>query len=213
MFANPSLYVLIDSVDYLSDPAAPALNHLIDQLICAGVEWIQLRDKRLDDRQLLTVARMLVDRVRDQPSTFLIVNDRVDIAILSDAAGVHLGQEDLSIEDARQLLPVGKVIGVSTHSLQQAVQAANSGADYIGIGPVFPSGTKCFGSFIDLELVAAVAQRVKCPVYAIGGIDLENVDQIVAQGVRRIAVGGAVTTQTESEAAARCLLTSLNQGL
>ena len=103
-----------------------------------------------------------------------------------------MGQEELSVKDARTIVGPRRLVGVSAHSIQQARQAVLDGADYLGVGPVFPSDTKHFGEFPGLELVRAVAAEIRLPAFAIGGIDRENLGQVLSAGLRRVAVSGAV---------------------
>jgi thiamine-phosphate pyrophosphorylase len=137
------------------------------------------------------------------------MNDRPDLAVLSLADGVHLGQNELSVKDARNIIGTDRLIGVSTHSLQQARQAVLDGASYIGVGPTFPSPTKSFDHFPGLELLRAVAAEVSLPAFAIGGISAENVEQVIAAGFRRIAVRSAVADANGPATAVGRLLSQL----
>jgi thiamine-phosphate pyrophosphorylase len=120
------------------------------------------------------------------------MNDRPDLAVLTDADGVHVGQEELSVRDARRIVGPSRLVGVSTHTLEQARQAVLDGADYIGVGPVFPSTTKNFTKLAGLDFVRQVAAEITLPAYAIGGITLENLDQVLECGARRVAVSGVI---------------------
>jgi thiamine-phosphate pyrophosphorylase len=197
--AGARLYVLIDGRDskqQLADLAGP--------LIAAGVDVFQLRDKHLSDRELLARARLLRQLTRGT-ETLLVVNDRPDLAVLADADGVHVGQEELSVKDARAIVGTDRLVGVSTHSLDQARQAVLDGANYIGCGPTFPSSTKTFDRFPGLDLLRAVAQQIRLPAFAIGGITPDNVGQVLEAGFGRVAVGAAVTSAADPAAAARSL--------
>jgi thiamine-phosphate pyrophosphorylase len=185
--AESRLYVLIDGGSSSGGFAA-----LVTDLIGAGVHLLQLRDKRLADRELLERARTLRALTRNT-ATLFVMNDRADLAELSDADGVHVGQEELRVADVRALIAPQRLIGVSTHSLDQARQAVLEGADYLGCGPVFPSGTKSFPAFPGTELLRQVAAEITLPAFAIGGIAAENVPSILQSGISRIAVCGAVT--------------------
>jgi thiamine-phosphate pyrophosphorylase len=179
-------------------------------LIGAGVHMIQLREKNLDDRTLFARA-VLLRRVIDESNMrpLMIVNDRPDIAILSRADGVHLGQEDLDIRQASRLLGGQMLIGVSTHSIEQARQAERDGASYIGCGPTFPSTTKHFDQFPGLNFLRQVAAEISLPAFAIGGITPENLPQVLAAGLSRVAVGGAVCSAADIGAEAKKLLAAL----
>jgi thiamine-phosphate pyrophosphorylase len=161
------------------------------KLIAAGADVIQLRDKGLGDRELVDRARRL-RRLTRGTATLLIVNDRPDVAAVAQADGVHVGQEELSVKDARTIVGPEALIGVSTHSIEQARQAVLDGANYIGVGPTFPSGTKEFENFPGLELLRAVAAEIRLPAFAIGGIRVDNLEQIISAGFRRVAVSGAI---------------------
>jgi len=158
----------------------------------AGFGVLQLRDKRLNDRQLLAYARQL--RQQTEPLGVLsIINDRPDIAVAADADGVHLGQDDMPVAVARKIVGPRKLIGVSTHNLAQARQAVLDGANYIGAGPTFPSRTKRFDEFPGLEYLRQVATEISLPTFAIGGIHKGNVEKVFATGISRIAMSAVKT--------------------
>lgn len=165
-------------------------------LIDAGVGMIQLRDKSLNDIRLLKLAQLLYEIIHSPTAAaegcLLIINDRADIAAAANADGVHLGQDDLPVKVAREILGPRKLIGVSTHSIEQARQAVLDGANYIGVGPTFPSATKEFDVFPGTTLFKQVAEEISLPAFAIGGITLENLDEVLATGIKRVAVSGAI---------------------
>ncbi len=165
--------------------------NLARQAIRAGVDIIQLREKHLSDRELLKRAKLL-RKWTQGTQTLLIINDRPDIALLCDADGVHVGQEELPVEEVRKIIGKEKLIGVSTHNLMQATQAVEQGADYLGTGPVFPSQTKQFKQFAGLELIRQVAAEIQIPWFAIGGVNCSNVSSVVEAGAERIAVSQAL---------------------
>ncbi|WP_233198760.1 MULTISPECIES: thiamine phosphate synthase [Pirellulaceae] len=187
VFPEVSIYVLTDG---WAD--GQLFDTFVAQLVEAEVEVIQLRDKNLDDRTLLVRAELLRKRTAGT-TTKMILNDRADLAKVSGADGVHVGQEELTVSQARSVLGIGKLVGVSTHSIDQARQAVRDGADYIGIGPTFPSGTKTFDAFPGVDLLREVAGEITLPGFAIGGIDLGNVAKVSAAGIRRVAVSGCVS--------------------
>ena len=131
------------------------------------------------------------------PQPLFILNDRPDLAVLSCADGVHLGQEELAVHDARQIVGPDLLIGVSTHNIDQARQAVLDGASYLGCGPTFPSGTKQFDHFPGLDFLRQVAAEIALPAFAIGGIIRENLSQVLSTGFTRVAVGGAIATSQE----------------
>jgi len=198
--AESQLYVLIDA-----DKSLEALASHIRLLADAGVDLLQLRDKSLDDRTLFERARVAVQTVRSCPANnrpLLIINDRPDIAIAAQADGVHVGQEELPYSVVRRLVGSERLIGVSTHSLPQAERAQLEGADYIGCGPTFASHTKSFASFPGLAFLQQVAHSVTLPAFAIGGIGAGNLDEVLATGMRRIAVTAAVSQASAPASAA-----------
>lgn len=181
------LYVLIDGGESAEDFEAKA-----ESIAAAGVDVLQLRDKRLDDRTLVERARTLAEICR-QHGVISIINDRPDLALAAGADGVHVGQEELSVADARAVLGPEAIVGVSTHAIEQAREAVLAGADYLGVGPTFPSPTKEFDAFPGLDYVRQVAAEITLPAFAIGGITAENLSQVQDAGVSRIAVSSAVT--------------------
>jgi thiamine-phosphate pyrophosphorylase len=203
--AAARLYVLIDG-----GSSEDAFAALAEGLIAAEVSVLQLRDKNLPDRQMLERARTL-RALTQGTSTLFIMNDRPDLAALSGADGVHVGQDELTVKDARRVLGPDRLVGVSTHSLEQARSAVLDGADYIGVGPTFPSGTKKFAEFTGTELLRAVAPEIRLPAFAIGGIDAKNLAEVLATGITRVAVSGAVTSAKDPVAAARELLRILTK--
>ncbi len=138
------------------------------------------------------------------------MNDRPDLALLAGADGVHVGQDELTVRDARRILGTRALVGVSTHSLEQARAAVLAGASYIGVGPTFPSGTKEFGEFTGTELLQAVSRELGLPAFAIGGITEENLPRVLAAGFRRVAVQGAIANADDPAAAARRMLAALS---
>lgn len=201
--AQARLYVLIDGRS-----SADEFERLVRALLGAGVDVLQLRDKQLDDRQLLERAHVLRAVTRGT-STLCVVNDRPDVAVLSRADGVHVGQRELTVKDARSIVGPRCLVGVSTHTLDEARQAVLDGANYLGCGPVFPSGTKRFASFPGLALLRAVAAEIRLPAFAIGGIDATNIGDVRGAGFTRVAVSAAVVAAADPAVAARALAEAL----
>ena len=199
IFALVSIYVLIDGCQWNKTCSAnqskvseddwqdALLAKTVRALVDAGVDFIQLRDKDLSDRQLVAAGQVIAKLTRDARTGF-IMNDRADIAVACGADGVHVGQDELSVADARRIIGPDKLIGVSTHSLEQAQAAVLEGADYIGVGPVFASQTKSFSQQVGTALVKEICSEVGLPAFAIGGIDLTNAAQVAAVGCGRVAV-------------------------
>jgi thiamine-phosphate pyrophosphorylase len=206
--SNARLYVLIDG-----GPSEAEFSLRAKLLIQAGVHILQLRDKKLDDRTLLARARLLRRLIEAAaPRPLFMINDRPDIAVLSQADGVHVGQEEVEVRDARRIMGPDRLVGVSTHNIAQARQALSDRADYIGCGPTFPSGTKDFDHFPGLDFLRQVAAEIPLPAFAIGGIKLDHLPQVFEVGFTRIAVSGAITSAADPPAAARSLLAALNRG-
>ena len=173
------------------------------EIVEGGCAVLQLRDKRGDDAATLSLARVLREVTKDRVP--FVVNDRVDLALLCDADGVHLGQDDMSIEDARKL--VGTLcIGISTHDRAQAIAAAAAGADLIGFGPVFATATKENPDpVVGLSLLSEVASAVEIPVVAIGGVDVNRSASAYAAGATLCAAISAVTRAESPREAARAM--------
>lgn len=191
-------YAIVDA------PASPdAAVALAERLISGGACAIQLRMKKAATRDVIAAARALRAVVRGVP---FVVNDRSDVALLVGADAVHLGQDDLSLADARAIAP-GILIGVSTHNLAQAEAAARAGADYIGFGPVFPTGSKEKPD--PVQGVAALAEAVSAvapiPVVAIGGITVARAVDIAATGAAAACAIAAVNGATDPAVAARAI--------
>jgi thiamine-phosphate pyrophosphorylase len=230
-----NLCVLLDGCD-----SEAKFDRLATALIGAGVGMIQLRDKQLDDRELVLRARRLVALTRGQPpalpgvgtrngfsdakapaepgavgdaagTTLAIINDRADIAAVVGADGVHLGQDDLSVKDARAIVGTRMLVGVSTHNMEQGRAAVLDGANYIGAGPTFASSTKDFEWFAGLEYLRQVSSEIRLPVFAIGGINCENLPEVLAAGIGRVAVGAAVVEAADPACAVREMLGMLNE--
>jgi thiamine-phosphate pyrophosphorylase len=201
--AAASLYVLVDAG---SDEASFCGS--ITRLCTAGVDVIQLRDRQRDDRTLIHRAKAGTEIARRHGVLF-IMNDRADLALAADTDGVHVGQEELPIAVARKILGPNRLIGLSTHSIEQARAATAEGADYIGCGPVFAGRTKTFDDYVGPKFIAQVAREITLPAFAIGGIDLDNVDQVIAAGMRRIAVTGVVRDADDPAATVQNLKSKL----
>ncbi|MEM9587690.1 MAG: thiamine phosphate synthase [Planctomycetota bacterium] len=186
-----SVYVLIDCRESID-----AFVSWVKMLVTAGAGLVQLRDPSADDRTLFERARAGAKAVRDTDSLF-IVNDRCDLAVAADADGAHVGQEELPAAEARRLIGEQRLLGLSTHDLAQAKGAESLPVDYIGCGPTFPGTTKNFSEFPGVAFLKEVAGEISLPAFAIGGIHPGNLDQVIAAGVRRVAVTGAVRDAEE----------------
>jgi thiamine-phosphate pyrophosphorylase len=181
------LYVLV-TASVAGRPAEEVARLVIE----GGADIIQLREKELSDREYLELARRVSKLAHDAQKLF-IVNDRVSIARLVRADGVHLGQDDLPAVAARKIVGRDMLIGVSTHNIAQARQAVADGADYIGVGPIFPTPTRGYETGVGPKYIQEViAEGIAIPFFAIGAITLENLDQVVSAGASRVAVSSAI---------------------
>ena len=180
------LYVLISS-----KIATKTVKETVRLVINGGADAIQLREKTISDSDFISLAGE-VREITTRSGTLLIINDRVHIAREINADGVHLGQQDMSILEARDIIGNEKIIGVSTHSIIQAKQAQKDGADYIAIGPIYPTRTKDYEPPIGIEVIQEISGIVNIPFIAIGAITLENLDEVLKAGASRVAVCSAI---------------------
>ena len=185
----PRLYAIVDSG--LLAGRGITVTEFASELVGAGVELFQYRDKTGAPQQILHAASALRDVIAGTSSR-LILNDRPDLAVLANADGVHVGQNDLSAHDTRNVVGPGRMLGLSTHTQEQLQEADQSPADYIAIGPVYATDTKPTAKPVTLEYVRWAAQRVNIPWFAIGGINLSNLEDVLAAGAKRICVVSAI---------------------
>lgn len=178
-----------------------ALFRQIEDAIDGGASIVQLREKHLDPASFLAEAERFTALCR-RKGALSIINDNVDIALRSGADGVHIGQEDLAAGDARRILGPGKIIGVSAHSVEEALRAQAAGADYLGVGAAFATGTKADARPIARETIRAVTAAVDIPAVAIGGITRENILELKGCGLAGAAVVSALFAQRDVKAAA-----------
>jgi thiamine-phosphate pyrophosphorylase len=177
------LYAVIDKETCRNNSVIGAAGNAIAQ----GADIIQLRDKISNKKQVLEYANSISKLAKSRKKLF-IINDFIDIAKIADCDGVHLGQDDMPIEAARKILGKQKLVGISCHSPKQAVSAQNKGADYIGIGPIFATPTKPKTLPIGLKTLREINKLVQIPYFAIGGININTIRQIIDNGAKRIAV-------------------------
>ena len=165
---------------------------------------VQLREKTLTDSQLLRSAQELKD-ITDRHGIPLIINDRPDIALKCGADGVHIGQDDAAVSEARSILGPDKIIGVSAHTVDEARAAEQAGADYLGVGAVFSTSTKLDADIVTLQTLRGIRAAVSIPIVAIGGINVENMLQLKGSGIDGAAVVSALFAQQDVYAAAKRL--------
>jgi thiamine-phosphate pyrophosphorylase len=179
----PRLYVILDAA-LLTVPETECA----EKLAAAGVRLLQYRNKQASARELFESSKRLSRLLVPQGVTF-VVNDRADVASAAEASGVHVGQEDLGAEAARSVIGAGKLLGVSTHNLDQFKDAAATSADYLAIGPVFSTSTKANPDpVVGIELIRGIRKLTEKPIVAIGGITLERAADVIQAGADSVAV-------------------------
>ena len=174
----------------------------VEKAIKGGATFIQLREKKLGEAEFLEEAKE-IKKLCDAYKVPFVINDNVEIAVAMDADGVHVGQSDMEAGDVREKLGPDKIIGVSAQTVEQALLAEKRGADYLGVGAVFATGSKDDADDVSHETLKAICEAVKIPVIAIGGISKHNVMELSGSGICGIAVISAIFAQPDSEAAAK----------
>lgn len=178
------------------------LENQVEKALQGGATFLQLREKSLDDDIFLAEAKEIQKLCKKYQVPF-VINDNVDIALAIDADGVHVGQSDMEALDVRKRLGPDKIIGVSAQNVQQALLAQKHGADYLGVGAVFPTGSKDDAEDVSFETLKAICQAVDIPVIAIGGITKENVSELKGSGICGIAVISAIFAQKDIKVATK----------
>ncbi|MBK8314758.1 MAG: thiamine phosphate synthase [Acidobacteria bacterium] len=174
-----------------------AHDEIVRKMVAGGARLIQLRDKDASAKELLQAAIACLKVTRAAGAT-LIINDRVDVALTSNADGVHLGQEDLGVEEAREILGDDKIIGISTHTIDQFLAAMETSANYIAVGPVYPTASKENPApVVGLDLVREARKISDRPIVAIGGITPERASEVIAAGADSVAVISSLYPYTE----------------
>jgi thiamine-phosphate pyrophosphorylase len=185
------------------EPPDPGrLPELLRAAVAGGVEIVQLREKRLPDDELTAVAnaaRALCERI----GALLVVNDRPQVALDAGADGVHVGQDDMPVEQVREMVGADMLVGLSTHAPEEIDAVDPAIVDYIGVGPVHETPTKEGRPAVGLELVRYAAEHARVPFFAIGGLDTTNAGEAIAAGAERVAVLRAIAAAEDPEAAAR----------
>ena len=181
-----------------------SLKEVVKESLDGGVTFVQLREKTLEDDKFLEEAKELKQLCKEYNVPF-VINDNVDIAIAMDADGVHVGQSDMEAGNVREKLGPDKIIGVSAQTVEQAVLAEQRGADYLGVGAVFPTGSKDDAVEVSHETLKAICEAVSIPVIAIGGISVNNVSELAGSGIVGIAVISAIYAAKDIKKAAEDL--------
>ncbi len=182
---------------------------VLEAVIKGGGKIIQLRDKKCGQNNFLKMAKKIRE-ITANAGVLLIINDYIDVAVEIDADGVHLGQEDFPIAEARALLP-DLIIGSSSHNLEEAVTAQKNGADYVNIGPIFPTNTKKHLKVTGVEMIKEIAPHLTVPFTVMGGIKITNVREVLKTGAKKIAVVTAVTMADDMTMAVRELRTVIRE--
>lgn len=179
-----------------------SLYEVVKESLDGGVTFLQLREKQLDKDHFLEEAKKLQGLCSEYNVPF-IINDNVEIALAINADGVHIGQSDMEMKEAREKLGPDKIIGVSAHTKEEALLAQAQGADYLGVGAVFPTSSKDDAESVSYETLKAICEVVSIPVVAIGGITRENLHQLSGSGISGISVISAIYAQSDIKEAAR----------
>lgn len=184
---------------------------VMEEAIIGGVDIIQLRDKKNSKKVVLEKAKQLKALARKY-NVPLIINDHIDIALAIDADGIHIGQDDLPLVEARKIVGPNKIIGISTHAIEEAKEAERNGADYIGVGPIF--ATKSKEDVVDpvtTKYIEEVVNEIKIPFVAIGGIKLHNVDQVLNAGATRICAISEIVGSENVTKTCQAFLNKINE--
>ena len=200
---NYTLYLCTDRRLMTTD----TLEEAVELAIQGGVTVVQLREKDCTSREFYEEAEK-VKAITDAYEIPLLINDRLDIAVAVGADGVHLGQTDIPVWAARDILGADKIVGATANTLEKAEEAWKSGADYLGVGDVFGTSTKADTIHVTLEELAAIKKQVEIPVVAIGGINAENISSLKATGVDGAAVISAILAKRDITAAAETLISN-----
>jgi thiamine-phosphate pyrophosphorylase len=205
-FRESDLYVVITE-RFCAGRTALAV---LEEVLVAGVGVVQLREKEIDDRELFERARAFREHTR-RAGALLIVDDRLDVALAADADGVHLGQRDLPVREARRLAPA-LLIGASSHTPEQAWAAEEAGASYVNLGPIYPTQTKVTGvPALGPEAISRTVPRLTIPFTVMGGIKAHNLGALLDRGARHVAVVTAVTAADDVAGAARALRRAMGE--
>lgn len=202
----PSLYLITDRSQILGRPLLDVVKTALD----GGIRMIQLREKDLSGKELFNLARELRLLTRKYGSR-LLINDRIDVALAVGADGVHLGHQSMSVQDARRAVESSSfLIGVSTHSLEEALHAQSDGADFITFGPVYSTPSKAgFGKPVGTDKLKEAAEAVNIPIYALGGIRRENIEGVLNAGVYGVAMISSILTAADVKKETENILTAI----
>lgn len=193
---------------YAVTPESSDKNFLLEtsiKLLQGGVDALQLRNRSLSDRELLDLGKRLKEKCAEQDALF-IMNNRVDLALAVEADGIHIGHEDLPVSFVREMIGHRKIVGMSTHSLPEAISAQKLGVDYVSCGPIWATPTKPDYKAVGLNLIGLYNAALRVPYVVIGGVNETNIDQVVASGAKTVAVVRALFEAKNPEALAKTFL-------
>ncbi len=207
MIINLEVYVVTDS-NLVADRD---LIDIVEKSLLGGAGFVQLREKDISTREYLHKAREIKKLVEKYKNRFFLVNDRVDIALASGADGVHLGQDDMPILDARRILGYDAIIGISVATVEEAKSAVADGADYLGVSAIYGTPTKAEVEVVGVDGLRQIAAAVDIPLVAIGGINRNNVSEVIKAGADGVAVVSEVMAAVDPAKAVRELLDQVNK--
>lgn len=201
LLLSTNLYLIANITGYKQ---TNRVYHRVQKALETGIKILQLRCKVTEDCVFLDLAQRF-RRLAKKNNALFIVNDRVDIAFTCDADGVHLGQDDLPLVYARNILGKDKIIGKSTHNLRQALLAQSEQADYIGFGPIFKTQTKSGVNAISADKIRLLLGKIKIPIFVLGGINRNNIEEVISSGAERVAVSNAILSKKDIKQAVKNL--------
>jgi thiamine-phosphate pyrophosphorylase len=176
----------------------------VEEALKGGITFLQLREKELEYYSFLQIAKD-IKNITDKYKIPYVINDNVDVAMACGADGIHIGQNDMKAKDVRKIIGRDKILGVSAQTVEQAISAENDGADYIGVGSIFPTSTKLDAEGVSLETLREICNAVSIPVVAIGGINEDNIMKLAGSGIDGIAVVSAIFAQDDITSAVKKL--------
>ncbi len=186
------------------------LSETIEIALKNGADSVRLKEKNMDTREIMREA-FKIKKITDKLGKIFIINDRVDIAKACDCDGVHLGQKDMPIKYAREILGPDKIIGISCHTLEQALEAQENGADYVGVGAIFPSFTEDNFIMVSVDTLKSIAQQIEIPITAIGGINKNNIRKIFDSNVDSVSLTSAIFSTGDVALSTRELKENFNK--
>lgn len=208
MKIDTTLYLVTDSTDKSEDEFLD----ILEKACKGGITLLQLREKKRSGRDFLALA-LKVKTITDKYNIPFIINDRIDVALASSASGVHVGQSDIPVQYARMLLGKDKIVGATAKTVDQALKAYKQGADYLGVGAIFPTTTKVVTQITDVSTLNEICNTVPIPAIAIGGLNINNIDILKDSSIAGISVVSAIMKAEDPKKAASDLKIKITQML